>query len=206
MSADLLQGREPRQKRSIERVQLILDTAVKMILDGDVNSLKLNELADQAEIPVGSVYQYFPSKSAVIKRLMDDQFEELRQLARDGYAQVKTKREFAEGITVGIQQLYQAKRGDRLVQEIWAGAQADGLIRHLHDEDNLYHAELMFDVAKTIMTSLSESDLRTRCLLCSVMVDSVIRTAVNMPEAEGEALVIESARMVVREFGLSRYL
>lgn len=56
------------------------------------------------------------------------------------------------------------------------------------------------------MPNTPEKDLRTQCLLCSVLVDSVIRMAVYMAEEEGEHFVTESARMVIREFGLSRYL
>ncbi len=206
MSIDLLQGRQPRQKRAIERVQLILDTAVEMILEGDVNSLKMNELADRAGIPVGSVYQYFPSKSAVIKRLMEIQLEEAKVIARESYIQVTNKREFVEHLIDGVDTLYKAKRGDRLIQEIWAGSQADGLIRHLHDEDNRYHAALMFDTATRVMPNIPAEDMQVRCLLCSVLIDSVVRMAVNKEEEEGAALVTESVRMIVREFSLSRYL
>jgi AcrR family transcriptional regulator len=206
MSAELLQGREPRQKRAIERVKLILDTAVEMILEGDVNSLKLNDLADRAGIPVGSVYQYFPSKSAVIKRLMDDQFEEVRAMARENYERITSKKGFVGAIVAGIQAIYKSKRDDRLIQEIWAGSQADGLIRHLHDEDNQYHADLMFEKATEIMPDIPAEDLKTRCLLCSVLVDSVIRMAINMDEKQGQSLVEGSVRMVMRELGLTRYL
>lgn len=206
MPEELLEGRKPRQKRAIERVNLILDTAVQMILESDINSLKLNELADRAGIPVGSVYQYFPSKTAIIKRLVQDQFDRVREQSREGYARITSKREFVEHLSAGIRELCESMRDDRLFQELWAGSQADGLIRHMHDEDNVYHANLMFETASQILPEVDEEELRTQCLLCSVLIDSVVRMSVNMEPEAGAALAAECARMVVREFGLSRYL
>ena len=206
MPDELIEGRKPRQKRAIERVNLILDTAVQMILETDVNALKLNELAERAGIPVGSVYQYFPSKTAIIKRLVQDRFDKVREQSRERYARITNKKEFVAYLSSGIQELCESMREDRLFQELWAGSQADGLIRHMHDEDNVYHANLMFETASKILPDVQEEELRTQCLLCSVLIDSVVRMSVNMEASAGATLAAECARMVAREFGLSRYL
>lgn len=203
---EVVEGRKPRQKRAIERVALILDTAVEMILETDINALKLNELADRANIPVGSVYQYFPSRTAIIKRLMDDEFERIREISRQRYTLVTNEEEFVHCLLDGINDVYKMTSANPVLLELWAGSQADALIRHLHDEDNVYHANLLLETALRVLPDASEDELKNQCLLCSVLVDSVVRLATKMDAKEGKALANECARMAVREFGLSHYL
>ena len=61
--------RIPRQKRARDRVEKILDAAGALLEQDSAEKLNTAAIAKKAGIPVGSLYQYFPNKTAVIVEL-----------------------------------------------------------------------------------------------------------------------------------------
>ena len=71
--ADLPLRRTPRQARALARLDLILATAASMVAEAGTEALNTNHPARRAGIPVGSVYQYFPDKAAMLTALAQAQ-------------------------------------------------------------------------------------------------------------------------------------
>jgi AcrR family transcriptional regulator len=61
--------RQPRQARSQERVSQILDVAEQMFITEGYNSTTTNAIATRAKVPIGSLYQFFPDKAAIVQAL-----------------------------------------------------------------------------------------------------------------------------------------
>jgi len=61
--------RKPRQQRAIERERLILDTAAQLLDRVGVENFNTVLIAEQVGISVGSLYQYFPNKHAILYTL-----------------------------------------------------------------------------------------------------------------------------------------
>jgi len=62
--------RRPSQDRSRDRVERILDaTAALLAGDTPVDKITTAAIAEAAGVPIGSVYQYFPNKLAVLAEL-----------------------------------------------------------------------------------------------------------------------------------------
>lgn len=61
--------RQPKQARSRERVNKILDMAEEMFIAEGCNAVTTNAIAAKAEIPIGSLYQFFPDKAAILQAL-----------------------------------------------------------------------------------------------------------------------------------------
>ncbi|MDB9528167.1 TetR/AcrR family transcriptional regulator [Oscillatoria sp. CS-180] len=61
--------RQPKQARSRERVKQILDVAEQLFLDVGYESTTTRAIAAQANVSVGSLYQFFPDKEAILKAL-----------------------------------------------------------------------------------------------------------------------------------------
>jgi AcrR family transcriptional regulator len=62
--------RVPRQARSRERVQRVLDTAEQLLIRDGAPGLTTTALAREAGISVGSLYQWFPDVDAVLRGLV----------------------------------------------------------------------------------------------------------------------------------------
>jgi AcrR family transcriptional regulator len=61
--------REPVQARSADRVARMLDAAAALLDDVGLAALTTSAIALRAEVSVGSLYQYFPDKHAVVEAL-----------------------------------------------------------------------------------------------------------------------------------------
>src|ERR1700722_4151377 len=66
-----IKRRRPLQQRSQEKVALILEAAVQLLDKGDIESLTTNAIAERAGVSIGTLYQYFDGKPAVLKELAD---------------------------------------------------------------------------------------------------------------------------------------
>lgn len=61
--------REPVQRRSAARVAAILDACAALLDDFDYDDVTTSKIAEKAGVPIGSLYQYFPDKRAVVQAL-----------------------------------------------------------------------------------------------------------------------------------------
>jgi AcrR family transcriptional regulator len=61
--------RQPQQVRSQERVKQILVVAEQLFLEVGYEATTTREIAARAEVSVGSLYQFFPDKEAILKAL-----------------------------------------------------------------------------------------------------------------------------------------
>ena len=68
-SRDLEVRRRPVQQRGIARFEAILAAARTMLAGDGVQRFTIEDVAAQAGIPVGSVYQFFPNKLAIVVEL-----------------------------------------------------------------------------------------------------------------------------------------
>lgn len=61
--------RQPRQQRSRARVRQILEAADAILSAEGFEALTVRRIAQVAQVPVGSIYQFFPDKAAVVDAL-----------------------------------------------------------------------------------------------------------------------------------------
>ncbi|MEO1590541.1 MAG: TetR/AcrR family transcriptional regulator [Cyanobacteria bacterium J06632_22] len=63
--------RKPKQARSLERVKRILDVAEALFVEVGYGAATTKQIAAQAEVPIGSLYQFFPDKAAILEALAE---------------------------------------------------------------------------------------------------------------------------------------
>jgi AcrR family transcriptional regulator len=68
--------KKPRQQRSAETVKTILEAAARILAKESLAGFNTNRVAAVAGISVGSVYQYFPNKDAMIAALIEREHEQ----------------------------------------------------------------------------------------------------------------------------------
>src|SRR6187549_3376342 len=78
------QRRVPRQERSRRLVEGILDAAERLVVERGVEALTTRDIAEAADAPVASLYQYFSDKEDVLLALgLRDMAEMDNQVASD---------------------------------------------------------------------------------------------------------------------------
>lgn len=70
MNQRLTPRKQPRQKRSQETCAVILEAAARILETEGLGGLTTNRVATTAGVSVGSLYQYFPSKEAILAELI----------------------------------------------------------------------------------------------------------------------------------------
>lgn len=73
--------KEPQQERSRATVDSLLEAAAQLLVEEGFHKASTNRIAERAGVSVGSLYQYFPNKealiAAVVEEFGDRQFEVL---------------------------------------------------------------------------------------------------------------------------------
>ena len=75
--------KEPQQARSADLVAAILEAAVQVLAKEGAQRFTTARVAEKAGVSVGSVYQYFPNKAAILFRLQTDEWRETTDLLRE---------------------------------------------------------------------------------------------------------------------------
>lgn len=69
--------KEPRQVRSRASVQAMVEACARILAERGYAGLTTNAVAEVAGVSIGSVYEYFPGKEAIVARMADDLLAEV---------------------------------------------------------------------------------------------------------------------------------
>jgi AcrR family transcriptional regulator len=72
--------KQPRQERSQATVEAILTATARILVKEGFDRASTNRIAEQAGVSIGSLYQYFPSKEALVTTLMQRHIDEISNL------------------------------------------------------------------------------------------------------------------------------
>ncbi len=72
--------KHPKQKRSFATVQAILQATEKVLIEDGYKKASTNRIARVAGVSIGSLYQYFPNKEALVIALIRRHYQEILDL------------------------------------------------------------------------------------------------------------------------------
>ncbi|MGA9323526.1 MAG: TetR/AcrR family transcriptional regulator [Xanthobacteraceae bacterium] len=85
----------PRKSASQERsrltVEALLEATARVLMKDGYDGASTNKIAAVAGVSIGSLYQYFPSKEALVAAVIDRHMHEMMQAVRDALAKVATR-------------------------------------------------------------------------------------------------------------------
>ncbi|KAA1430058.1 TetR/AcrR family transcriptional regulator [Mycolicibacter arupensis] len=67
--------KQPKQDRAKETRQRVLDAAAQVFSEYGYSASTTNRIAEYARLSIGSLYQYFPNKDAILRALMEQHVE-----------------------------------------------------------------------------------------------------------------------------------
>jgi AcrR family transcriptional regulator len=74
--------KQPKQARSADLVQAILEAALQVLAKEGAARFTTVRVAEKAGVSVGSLYQYFPNKAAILFRLQSDEWRQTTALLK----------------------------------------------------------------------------------------------------------------------------
>jgi AcrR family transcriptional regulator len=87
--------KSPRQERSRRTVARILDAAAHIFHEQGYSGATTNDIADEAGVSIGSLYQYFPNKDALLLALAHQHIESAAAGLTDLLGQRGTEHDYA---------------------------------------------------------------------------------------------------------------
>ncbi|AYG58183.1 TetR/AcrR family transcriptional regulator [Rhizobium jaguaris] len=189
--------KQPKQERSIHRVDVILSAAAQLIAEKGVSAMTMTELATAAGVPIGSVYQYFPEKAAIVTALFDRHAVLVQQKTTEVFAVVKSLDHAVDLVCGMIDWYYREFRGDPTYMGVWLGTEMDQDILRLNIQHSNRVAEIFLTGIEAYIPAGSEIDLHARTQLFSHLIGASVRLAV-MSEKSLAVRMLNEWKQVIR--------
>ncbi|TGL60948.1 TetR/AcrR family transcriptional regulator [Leptospira sarikeiensis] len=160
--------KSPSQKRAIERVQYILDIVADLLDEVGAEAINTNLIAQRAGIPIGSLYQYFPNKHAILKAVGQRHLERVNLMILNFLKEEPDKSDWENLIDTIIDafaQLYQSEPG---FIPLWSNKNLDPELVSIDRENNRAIADFLTDLFFGIipwMKKKEEMNVMTRIMV-----------------------------------------
>lgn len=186
--------RTPTQARSRERVEKILDAASQIVIAGGVEALTTRSIAESAEIPVASLYQYFADRDAILLALVERDTAEMDEQVRTDLGALTTLSiaSIVETTMRAYTSVY-ARRPDFL--EIWVRGRLNSSVNDFGRQHNRRTAAELRDFA--IDAGLARPDTPLAATELAVEIgDRVFQLAYERDLAGDDFLIDQGIAMV----------
>ncbi len=191
--------RRPNQRRSRERVEKILTCATRLIAEGGSDAMRMSEVARLAGISIGSLYQYFPDKGAIIQMLAERYNAQGSDCIESGLAHVRTIDELCDAFGALIDAYYEMFLAEPVMRDIWSGTQADKVLRDIELANSRKNGADLAKVLMHLRSTVSEEELAASAFLIMHLGEATMRLAISVNRNEGEILVAVYKRMAEME-------
>ena len=190
--------RLPSQKRARERVERILQAAKALIARDGSDAMKMSELAERAEVSIGSLYQYFPDKSAVIRMLAEQYNAVGRDCISQSLAGVRDLAGLRQAFDELIDIYYAQFLEEPVMCDIWSGTQADKALQDIDLADARVNGAVLAEALIRARPDADPAQSRTAAFLAIHLGEATMRLAIAVDRAEGAALVEAYKAMMAR--------
>jgi AcrR family transcriptional regulator len=180
-------------------VERILSVATELIAAQGSDALRMAEVAAKAGISIGSLYQYFPDKAAIIRTLAERINAEGRACIEDGLRGVDNAGELRDAFGRLVDTYYGLFLAEPVMRDIWSGLQADKGLREIDLEDSRINGRILADALARIAPGADRAGQFTRAFLVMQLGEATMRLAISVGREQGDALVETYKRMALRE-------
>jgi AcrR family transcriptional regulator len=191
--------REPTQERSRQRVERMLDAARMLIEDKGSDAMRMGEVAERAGVSIGSLYQFFPDKAALVRTLAERYNAAGRACIQAELSGVADTAGLSAAFSKLIDIYYGLFLSEPVIRDVWFGMQADKALRDIELAESRLNGALLADALARLHPDADRVDLDRRAFLVMSLGESTMRLAVSVAREEGDALVETYKRMALKE-------
>jgi len=193
-------GRKPAQARAKARVEALLEAAVVLIGEKGSEAMRMSEVASQAGVPIGSLYQYFPDKAALLLELAQIYNLRIRAQIRAMLETVQSQEDIAPLLNDLLEGYYQMFLKEPVARDIWCGTQAHKSLQWCDIEDSRLNGGLVFESLKRFYPKSKWPALKTNSFLIMQLTGAAVRLAIALDPVEGRAVMDSYGTLISREF------
>ncbi|WP_227428924.1 TetR/AcrR family transcriptional regulator [Psychrobacter sp. I-STPA6b] len=151
----------PTQARSQATVLTILNTAKQIIVNEGVHCLTTNKIAEQSGVTVGSIYQYFEDKEAIIYEIFSAWLDSYFAVYKSYSNEANNQKKAVEDFFLGVLSLFVADHNDSksMLRQLEIAIQTDPEIEALDKQHTERFCQAIFaDCLRLDMVEDTEAD------------------------------------------------
>jgi AcrR family transcriptional regulator len=188
----------PVQGRSLARVHRMLDACAELVDEVGYEGLTTTLLAERASVAIGSVYQFFPDKRAIVQALamrnVDAYVARVSTRIKDG-----SLSDWADAVDVAMNEYIDMHRSTPGFRTLHFGDVVD---RYLLDEERDNDTVIAEQLGGLLVHGFGLADSAVLRLSLSIAVelgDALVKLAFRR-DPDGDPAVLNEARKLVREY------
>jgi AcrR family transcriptional regulator len=174
----------PTQKRSRERFERILQCAAEVMAEKGSEAFRMSDIVERTGIAFGSLYQYFPDKTAIIGTLAERYNAVGHDCVRRDLSAVKTARDLYPALCRITDSYYEMFLNEPVMHDIWQATQADRALQKLDEEDVAFLSGLLSDALRRIAPDEAKTALSAFSQLTMILIAAAVRHAITLPPRE----------------------
>jgi AcrR family transcriptional regulator len=186
----------PTQQRSRERFEKILECAAALMAEKGSEAFRMSDVVERSGVPFGSLYQYFPDKTAIIGTLAERYNAIGRDCVRRDLAAVRTARDMHPVLCRITDSYYRMFMDVPVMRDIWQATQADRALQKLDEEDGVYLAGLLADALRRIAPDAPGAALASFSQLIMTLIAATVRHAITRDAKEAAGILTLFKRML----------
>ena len=179
----------PTQARSRERFERILECSAQLIAEKGSEAFRISDVVERSKVPFGSLYQYFPDKTAIIGTLAERYNAVGRMCVHQDLLLVNAVSDLHPALCRIVDSYYQMFMDEPVMRDIWQATQADRDLQKLDEEDGRFLAELMAETVRRISPETPASSVETFSQLTMTLIAAVVRHAIALESAAAKRLL-----------------
>lgn len=178
-------------------VEAILDAAARVLRTDGVDAMTTNRVAEVAGVSVGSLYQYFPNKQALVRALLERHDAEMWTVFTH-HATAALGRPFAEALPQVIDALFAAHRVDPALHRALNEHTGHAGVRKLIGDTICRARTVVENMLRARADQHRIDDVATAALVIVESVEALIHAAIELPDARAQAVQRHAALLVLR--------
>jgi AcrR family transcriptional regulator len=195
--------KRPRQDRSRVTVDLILEATARVLLKHGFDGLTTNAVAEAAGVSIGSLYQYFPNKEALVAALIERHIEEMNALVLSELTRV-AQLPMAQAVRAVIELTFRAHHVEpELHRVLTEQVPRVGRMARLKELDQIGH-RMIAGMLAARRAELAIHDPELSAFLLVTAIEANCHSAMFSPQhLQNPRLVDEATALVTRYLGVS---
>jgi AcrR family transcriptional regulator len=198
--------RQPQQNRSQERVNQILLAAEALFIEVGYEQTTTRAIAARAKVAVGSLYQFFPDKEAILRALATRYFQAEYQLfaaLHTADAETLSLSEYVDRVVDAFDHFMNRQPGYRAVYEQLLSLMTYSAFEAMDDYEYQIVDELAAFFAR-LNSELTPETCQTIALIVVKVVGDLLWLSTRQPPEQQRLLIAETKVLMVSY--LDRYL
>jgi len=179
----------PTQQRSRERFERILQCAAEVMAEKGSEAFRMSDIVERTGVAFGSLYQYFPDKTAIIGTLAERYNAIGRDCVRRDLSTMTSVKELHPALGRITDSYYQMFIDEPVMRDIWQATQADRALQKLDEEDGAYLSGLFLDALRRIAPNAPEPALSAFSQLTMTLIAAAVRHAITLDTRDAKRLL-----------------